>query len=29
MKGHMVTILKTATHDMENKFQIIIIYNKI
>jgi hypothetical protein len=28
MKGHMDTILKTATYDMENKFQVNIIYNK-
>jgi len=29
MKGHTDTVLKTATYDMENKFQINIIYNKI
>jgi len=29
VKGHMDTILKTATYDMENMFQINVIYNKI
>jgi len=29
MKGHMDTILKTATYEMKNRFQINIIHNKI
>jgi hypothetical protein len=29
MKGHMDNIRKTATYEMENKFQINIIYNEI